>query len=124
MKRRTRRTNAGRHPFQQARKRKMKYFTVEIGGRPIACFRSEDQEDAEHFFEAEDFREDLTILLSDGKPLWDGRAALNLREANAAEKGEVDQAYEFDADLQKEADDEFVVFLVPVTDPTDDSDDE
>ncbi|PZM10722.1 hypothetical protein [Rhizobium tubonense] len=102
----------------------MKYFTVEIGGRPIACFRSEDQEDAEHFFEAEDFREDLTVMLSDGKPLWDGLATLNLRDATAEEQREVDQAYEFDEDLPKEADDEFVVFLVPVSDPADDTDDE
>jgi hypothetical protein len=102
----------------------MKYFTVEIGGRPIASFRSEDQEDAEHFFEAEDFRDDLKVMLTDGKPLWDGLSILNLREANADEQREVDQAYEFDEDLPKEEDDEFVVFLVPVDDPADDGDED
>jgi hypothetical protein len=102
----------------------MKYFTVEIGGKPIASFRSEDQEDAEHFFEAEDFREDLKVMKSDGKPLWNGLATLNLRDASVEEQAEVDQAYEFDEDLPKEADDEFVVFLVPVEDPADDGDEE
>jgi hypothetical protein len=102
----------------------MKYFTVEIGGQPIACFRSEDQEDAEHFFEAEDFREDLKVMKSDGKPLWNGLATLNLRDANVEEQAEVDQAYEFDEDLPKEAGDEFVVFLVPVEDPADDGGEE
>jgi len=58
----------------------MDYFTVEIAGRAVASFRSENSEDATHFFEAEDFRDDLTILESEGKPLWDRKAALSLRQ--------------------------------------------
>ena len=68
----------------------MDYFTVEIAGRAVASFRSENSEDATHFFEAEDFRDDLTILESEGKPLWDRKAALSLRKATAEEASEVE----------------------------------
>lgn len=102
----------------------MDYFTVEIAGRPIACFRSENAEEADHFFRAEDFREDLTILKSEGNPLWDGAASLSLRKANAEERQEVEHAYEFDDGPDKDIADEFVVFLVPISDPSDDDFDE
>lgn len=46
----------------------MDYFTVEIAGRAVASFRSENHEEATHFFEAEDFRDDLTILESKASP--------------------------------------------------------
>ncbi|MGO7823088.1 hypothetical protein ACC684_38885, partial [Rhizobium ruizarguesonis] len=45
-------------------------------GRDVASFRSENHEEATHLFEAEDFRDDLTILESEGKPLWDRKATL------------------------------------------------
>jgi hypothetical protein len=98
----------------------MDYFTVEIAGKPIACFRSETQEDADHLFRAADFREDLTALESEGKPLWDGEAALSLRKATPEERREVDEAYDFDEDAEKDADAEFIVFLVDITDPEED----
>jgi hypothetical protein len=101
----------------------MDYFTVEIAGRAIAIFRSKSHEEATHFFEAEDFRDDLTILESEGKPLWDRKAALSLRKATAEEASEVEHAYEFDDDPQRTIDDEFVVFLVPVEDLTGEGDD-
>jgi hypothetical protein len=103
----------------------MDYFTIEIDGTAVACFRSENDEDAKHFFEAEDFREDLTVLQSQGKPVWDGVTAITLRKATADEAGEVEHAYEFDDDPARTIDDEFVVFLIPISDmDEDDSDDE
>ncbi|KQV31549.1 hypothetical protein ASC97_19490 [Rhizobium sp. Root1203] len=101
----------------------MDYFTIEIGGQAIASFRSENDEDAKHFFQAEDFREDLTILQSQGKPVWDGVAKLNLRKATAEEASEVEHAYEFDDDPERTIDDEFVVFLIPISDAADEEDD-
>ncbi len=101
----------------------MDHFTVEIAGRAVACFRAEDHAEATHFFEAEDFREDLTILQSEGKPLWDGVAPLNLRKAKAEEANEVEHAYEFDDDPDRTIDDEFVVFLVPISDLDDEDGD-
>jgi hypothetical protein len=102
----------------------MDYFTIEIGGQAIASFRSENDEDAMHFFQAEDFREDLTVLQSQGKPVWDGVAELKLRKATADEASEVEHAYEFDDDPERTIDDEFVVFLVPISDAEDGEDDE
>lgn len=102
----------------------MDYFTIEIGGKAIACFRSENDEDAKHFLEAEDFREDLTILESQGKPVWDGVAPITLRKATAEEASEVEHAYEFDDDPSRTVDDEFVVFLIPISDMDDEDEDE
>ncbi|MBW9117893.1 hypothetical protein JNB88_30200 [Rhizobium cauense] len=102
----------------------MDYFTIEIGGQAIASFRSENADDAKHFFEAEDFREDLTVLQSQGKPVWDGIAALTLRKATGEEASEVEHAYEFDDDPERTIDDEFVVFLIPISDVADGEDEE
>ncbi|MBB3317133.1 hypothetical protein FHT77_003015 [Rhizobium sp. BK181] len=102
----------------------MDYFTIEIDGQPVASFRSENADDAKSFFEAEDFREDLTVLQSQGKPVWDGVAPLSLRKATAEEASEVEHAYEFDDDPERTIDDEFVVFLVPISDMGDDEGDE
>ncbi|RUM23731.1 hypothetical protein EFQ99_20930 [Rhizobium vallis] len=101
----------------------MDYFTVEIASRAVASFRAKNDEEATHFFEAEDFRDDLTILESEGKPLWDRKATLSLRKATAEEASEVEHAYEFDDDPERTIDDEFVVFLVPVEDLTDGGED-
>jgi hypothetical protein len=102
----------------------MDYFTIEIGGQAIASFRSENADDAANFFEAKDFREDLTVLQSQGKPVWDGVTELKLRKATAEEASEVEHAYEFDDDPERTIDDEFVVFLIPISDIADDEDDE
>jgi hypothetical protein len=103
----------------------MDYFTIEVGGNAIASFRSENAEDAKHFFEADDFREDLTTLQSEGKAVWDGVVPLTLRKATSEEASEVEHAYEFDDDPDRTIDDEFVVFLIPISDgEEDDSDDE
>ncbi|MBB3964836.1 MULTISPECIES: hypothetical protein [Rhizobium] len=98
----------------------MDYFTIEISGKPIASFRSENAEDARHFFEAEDFREDLTVLQTEGKPVWDGAAAITLRKATPDEASEVEHAYEFDDDPSRTIEDEFVVFLIPISDADED----
>jgi hypothetical protein len=100
----------------------MDHFTIEIGGNAVACFRSENDEDAKHFFEADDFREDLTILQSQGKAVWDGVAPITLRKATTEEAGEVEHAYEFDDDPARTIDDEFVVFLIPISDMDEEDD--
>ncbi|KQV66094.1 hypothetical protein [Rhizobium sp. Root1220] len=101
----------------------MDYFTIEVGARAVACFRSENSDDAKHFFEAEDFRDDLKILQSEGAPVWDGVSKLGLRRATAEEASEVENAYEFDDDPERTVDDEFVVFLIPISDISDEDDD-
>jgi hypothetical protein len=110
---------------REAKEKSMDYFTIEIAGKAIASFRSDNAEDARHFIEAEDFREDLTVLETEGKPVWDGKTPLTLRKATPDEASEVEHAYEFDDDPSRTIDDEFVVFLIPISDADeDDSDDE
>lgn len=101
----------------------MDYFTIEIAGNAIASFRSENADDAKHFFEAEDFREDLTVLQSQGQAVWDGVSKISLRKATKEEASEVEHAYEFDDDPERTIDDEFVVFLIPISDMVDEDGD-
>jgi hypothetical protein len=46
-----------------------------------------------------------------------------LRKATTEEASEVEHAYEFDDDPERTIEDEFVVFLVPVADLTDEGED-
>ncbi|KAA2211567.1 hypothetical protein [Teichococcus oryzae] len=105
-------------------------FTLEIGGQPIAVIDAEEAE-ARHIVENEGFRADLQRLQTDGKPLWDGQAPLNLRPATEDEMAAFDDSDDIlegvdpgdEDDAAPEEDDEEemeVVFLVPL----DDGDDE
>lgn len=100
----------------------MKYFTVEIEEKPIACFRCEDREGAEDILGQGFFREDLTTLDGpNGKPLWDGVSPIVLRKATKKEAAEVERVWVADDDKLVSSDDDYVAFLVPVTDDTDDA---
>ncbi|MGO4526646.1 hypothetical protein AB4097_17505 [Microvirga sp. 2MCAF35] len=91
-------------------------FTLEIDGRPIAITDAEEAQ-ARAIFESDAFRQDLTVMTSDGTPLWDGRAPLTIRPASDQEVAAF-EAPEFDVDDDDEdmEDDDgvFVTFLVPV----------
>jgi hypothetical protein len=58
--------------------------TLEIDSRPVALTNG-DRGQARQLFEAEDFKNDLRSMKSDGKPLWDGSSAFNVRPATAPE---------------------------------------
>lgn len=96
-------------------------FTLEIGGKPIAVIDS-TEEDARELFESEEFKEDLLGLESDGKPLWDGKAKLLVRAANAEEKAEFDEADLEDEDDLEEGE-PIIMFLVTVDNLEDDEED-
>jgi hypothetical protein len=96
-------------------------FTLTISDKPVAITNA-DEEEARDLLMSEDFKEDLKVLESDGAPLWDGVASLNVRAATDEEKAEFE-----DADFDEEDDDDeeegpYIMFLVDVTDP--DGDDE
>jgi hypothetical protein len=95
-------------------------FTLEIGGRAVMAFTAEDRMWAEKLIEEETFRSDLTVYEHEGRPLWDGRTDLFLREAFGDEV-ERFQAARSRAIRSGEMEDgeDFVTFLVAVTDPTD-----
>jgi hypothetical protein len=88
-------------------------FTLEIAGMPIAITDA-DEAEARDIFESDEFKQDLTALTSEGIPLWDGQAPLNIR---AASREEITAFKAPDQDLDDDADEDeglFVTFLVPI----------
>jgi hypothetical protein len=99
----------------------MKVFVVEVEGRAVAAFNDESSPEAVHFALDGALASDLMTLIHDGKPLWDGSSEMAVRDAfpdeqqkwrasqvQAIRSGEIDNATAM-----------WVLFLVPVTDPTD-----
>ena len=96
-------------------------FTVEIAGRAIAVTNA-DEAQARELIESEEFREDLTIIHSDGKPVWDGKASLDLRPATPDEEEEFEDADDLDDEDEAEDDEPSVVFLIDIDDEEEDED--
>lgn len=99
-------------------------FTVEIGGRAIAVTNA-DEAQARELIESEEFREDLTVILSDGKPVWDGKSEIGIRAATPDEEEEFESADEMDDEEEEEevdGDEPSVVFLVDIDDEEDEED--
>jgi hypothetical protein len=89
-------------------------FTLEIGGRPVAITNA-DEARAWAIFESDQFKQDLTVLTSDGIPLWDGRARLSIRPASDEEVAFFEAPPLEGADgLDEEDDSLFITFLVPI----------
>jgi hypothetical protein len=92
-------------------------FTLTISDKLVAITNA-DEEEARELLMSEDFKEDLKVLESEGAPLWDGIASLNVRPATDEEKAEFEDA---DFDEEEDDDDEeegpYIMFLVDVTDP-------
>ena len=95
-------------------------FTLTISDKPVAVTNA-NEEEARELFMSEDFKEDLKSLESDGAPLWDGFASLNIRPATEDEKAEFEDAdfddEEGDDDEEDEDDGPYIMFLVDVNDP-------
>jgi hypothetical protein len=91
-------------------------FTLTISDKPVAITNA-NEEEARELLMSEEFKDDLKVLESEGAPIWDGFASLNIRPATEEEKAEFEGA-DFDED---EEDDEeegpYIMFLVDVTDP-------
>jgi hypothetical protein len=50
-------------------------FTLAIGSKPVAITDAEEVQ-ARDIFESDEFKQDLTVMTSEGTPLWDGRTPL------------------------------------------------
>jgi len=91
-------------------------FTLEIAGRPVAITDANEAQ-AQAIFESDEFKQDLTAMTSEGTPLWDGRAPLNVR---AASQEEITAFQIPDLDVDDDFDDDegedglFVTFLMPI----------
>ena len=101
----------------------MAVFVADINGRAIAAFNAENEIHAEGRAASKSFRADLTVLENEGRPLWDGTDKILVRKAFPAEEAQFN-ASQARAISEKEIDedDDWLMFLVPVTDPTDDFD--
>ena len=93
-------------------------FTLEIDGKAIAITDA-DEAQAQDIFGSQDFKDDLRSLESEGRPLWDGSAALQVRRASEDEIDAFDESLNEDDEDDVDASDEDedginVLFLVPV----------
>jgi hypothetical protein len=96
-------------------------FTLTISDKPVAITNA-NEEEARELLMSEEFKDDLKVLESEGAPLWDGFASLNVRPATDEEKAEFEGA-DFDEDEEEDDDEEegpYIMFLVDVTDPDED----
>ena len=101
----------------------MTVFVAEINGRAIAAFNAENEIHAEGRAASKSFRADLTVLENEGRPLWDGTDKILVRKAFPAEEAQFN-ASQARAISEKEIDedDDWLMFLVAVTDPIGDFD--
>ncbi|MEE1657846.1 hypothetical protein VB618_16715 [Microvirga sp. CF3062] len=95
-------------------------FTLTISDKPVAITNA-NEEGARELLMSEEFKDDLKVLESEGAPLWDGIASLNIRPATEEEKTEFEGA-DFDEDEEDDDEEEgpYIMFLVDVTDPDED----
>lgn len=98
--------------------------TLEIAGKAVAVTNA-DEDQARDLFLSESFKDDLMSFKSEGRPLWDGSAALTTRSASEDEIDAFNEA--LDEEDEDEDDDDIdekldidVVFLVSI-DEIDDS---
>ena len=69
----------------------MNTYVATIGGKVVLTFRAVDDDQAHAMIDDQEgaMRSDLKVLVdADGKPLWDGKSAIEVREATAAEHAE------------------------------------
>jgi hypothetical protein len=67
----------------------MQTYVASIGGKAVLAFRAEDDEQARAIMDESSMRSDLQTLADlDGKPLWDGKSAIQVQEATGAQHAE------------------------------------
>src|SRR5438874_474014 len=64
----------------------MTIYVAEIEGRGIAAFHADNGAEAERLVRDRVFRDDLMVLASNGLPLWDGVADIQVRQALPGEE--------------------------------------
>jgi hypothetical protein len=97
----------------------MTIYVVEIEGRSIAAFRADTSSHADVRMRDRAFRDDLMVLATGGRPLWDGRADILIRHALPGEEAtwRASHAKAIRQGSIEGDDDEWIAFLVALTDP-------
>jgi len=73
----------------------MKTYVACVGGEAVLAFRAENDDEAHAMIDDKEsiIRTDLKVLVgTDGKPLWDGKSAVQAQEATAAQHAEWEQS--------------------------------
>jgi len=96
----------------------MTVYVAAIKGRGIAAFDAEDETAANIRVRDCVFRDDLMVLATDGVPLWDGVANVDVRQAFPKEeaKWRASRARAIRRGNIEETDDAWISFLVTLTD--------
>jgi len=95
-------------------------FTLEVAGKPIAVTNASEDE-AREVFESDAFKEDLMTIESDGAPIWDGFATLNIRPATEDEVKDFEDApTEDDGGEPAEEETPLIMFLVDIDEAEED----
>jgi hypothetical protein len=100
----------------------MTIFVAEIEARAIIAFSAENSFAAKALMQDESMRAELTSLESEGRPLWDAESEIFVWKAFREEEAtwKKSRAKAVLAGDDAAAEDGWVVFLVPTTDPSDD----
>ena len=73
----------------------MNTYVILIAGKAVLAFRAVDDDQARAMIDDQEgsVRSDLKVLVDmEGKPLWDGKSAIQVREATAAQHAEWKQS--------------------------------
>jgi len=90
-------------------------FVLEIKGMAILAFEADNMDDARAYAANAAEREDLTQLMSNGAPLWNGKDQITVRAATETETDQFEEQRKDDWEHEPHADPEdFEVFLVPL----------
>jgi hypothetical protein len=90
-------------------KARLGVFTLEIDGRPIVSFEAKGTREAQEMTKEEWLLEDLMILTTEERPLWDGKAPVRARFASEAETA---RYRDIVAEADEEGGDIVLAFLV------------
>src|SRR4028119_1982023 len=96
-------------------------YTIEVAGKPIAVTNIGSQDEAEEFFSSNWFKEEMMVFeTADGDDLWNGSDPFDIRPASPEEVAKFEsghaKAHQTGAVAEGEP---YLVFLIPVTDATD-----
>ena len=93
-------------------------YVAEINRLAVCAFDAEDQLAAETLVGKDWFKSALRVLETKTRPLWDGESEIHVRKPNASERLEWNAARDRRRTEDKN-DNADLVFLVPVSNPTD-----